>query len=62
MTPVEERILKNQHEIMWALHYLLGCAKPDLVGKGGQLDSLRDDILHGWKAGKALLDGPKNSS
>ena len=44
MTPVEKRILQNQTEIMWTLHYLLECAKPDLVGRAGQLDRMRDDL------------------
>ena len=37
MTEAESRILQNQVEIMWTLHYLLRCAKPDLVGRAGEL-------------------------
>ena len=44
MTDVEDRILRNQIEIMWTLHYLLKCAKPDLTGKGGELDRTLDDL------------------
>ena len=63
MTEIEKRLLMNQHEMMWALHYLLGKAAPDLVGRRGELDRMRDDILDAWRAGKALLDasGPESS-
>lgn len=44
MTEAETRILKNQIEIMWTLHYLLKCAKPDLVGRGGEIDRMLDDL------------------
>ena len=44
MTETEDRILRNQIEIMWTLHYLLKCAKPDLVGKNGELDKFLDDL------------------
>lgn len=43
-TEVEARIMRNQIEIMWTLHYLLECAKPALVGRDGQLDRMRDDL------------------
>ena len=45
MSEVEKRILKNQIEIMRALHYLLKKAAPDLVGRAGELDSFLDDLL-----------------
>lgn len=44
MTDIEVRILRNQIEIMWTLHYLLECAKPDMVGRAGHLDRMRDDL------------------
>lgn len=40
-----KQILKNQAEIMHALRYLLQCAKPNLVGKGGELDRMCDDLM-----------------
>lgn len=44
MTETEKRILKNQYEIMWVLHRLLRKADPDLVGRGGELDRMCDDL------------------
>lgn len=55
-TETETRILQNQTEIMWTLHYLLGCAKPDLVGRAGQLDGMREDLADASRFTKALLD------
>jgi len=55
MTETEARILRNQIEIIWTLHYLLECAKPDLVGKAGQLDRMRDDLRAASKDTKAFL-------
>jgi hypothetical protein len=45
MTEAETRTLKNQIEIMWTLHYILRIIKPDLIGHGGELDRIRDDLL-----------------
>jgi len=42
-------ILKNQIEIMGALSLLLRYVKPDLVGKAGELDRERDDLLQRHK-------------
>lgn len=52
----ETQILKNQMEIMWTLSYLLKSAKPDLVGKGGELDMMRQDLAAACKDTKRLLD------
>lgn len=57
MTAVEERILKNQFEIMWTLHYLLKCSAPDLVGRGGQLDRMLDDLVVASKDTQATISG-----
>lgn len=51
-----DRILKNQVEIIWTLHYLLGCAKPDLIGKIGELDRMRDDLVCATKESRKLLE------
>ncbi|WP_316176283.1 hypothetical protein [Bradyrhizobium sp. SZCCHNRI1073] len=56
MTGAEERILKNQWEIMWALNIFLGKQFPDLVGRGGELDRMRDDLAAASKETKTLLD------
>jgi len=52
---VETRILKNQIEIMWTLHYLLKCAAPNLVGKNGELDRMRDDLINANRETKKLI-------
>ena len=59
MTKIEARILRNQIEIMWTLSYLLKCAKPDLVGKAGELDRMRDDLANASKDTKTLVDQQK---
>jgi hypothetical protein len=56
MTAAEARILQNQIEIMWTLHYLLECTKPDLVGCAGQLDRMRDDLRDASKTTNALVE------
>lgn len=56
MTNIEKRILTNQIEILWTLKYLLECAKPDLIGKAGQLDRMCDDLRYAAKDTKGLLD------
>jgi hypothetical protein len=43
-------ILRNQIEIMGALSLLLRYAAPDLIGKAGELDGQRDDLLQRHKA------------
>jgi hypothetical protein len=55
MAPAETRILQNQIEIMWTLSYLLKCVKPDLVGKAGELDRMRDDLAAACKHTKAIM-------
>ena len=42
-------ILQNQIEIMSALSLLLRYAVPSLVGKSGELDMQRDDLLQRHK-------------
>lgn len=49
-------ILRNQIEIMGALSLLLQYTRPDLVGRGGQLDRQRDDLLQRHKAAQRTLD------
>jgi len=44
MTEIEARILHNQTEILWTLKYLIQCAKPDLVGRNGEVDRMIDDL------------------
>lgn len=43
-------ILQNQIEIMGALSLLLRYAMPDLIGKAGELDAQRDDLIQRHKA------------
>lgn len=54
---VEARILENQIEIMWTLRFLLECAKPELVGRSGALDRMRDDLGYAAKTTKNILEG-----
>jgi hypothetical protein len=56
MTEAEARILRNQIEIMWALRHLLSGANPGLVGRGGELDRMRDDLADASKTTKAFVD------
>lgn len=53
---VQTRILQNQIEIMWTLSYLLACVKPDLVGKAGELDHMREDLANAAKSSKKLAE------
>lgn len=46
----ERCILQNQIEIMGGLSLLLRYAKPDLIGKAGELDMQRDDLVQRHKA------------
>lgn len=55
MTQTEARILQNQIEIMWTLHYLLRSTKPDLVGRGGQLDGMCADLVAASKESDAII-------
>lgn len=48
-------ILRNQIEIMGALSLLLRYVKPDLIGKAGELDLQRDDLLQRHKATQRTL-------
>jgi hypothetical protein len=50
-------ILENQIEIMGALSLLLRFAAPDLVGRAGELDRQRDDLLQRHKATMSALSG-----
>lgn len=61
LSPVtaESRILQNQVEIMWTLSYLLICAAPDLDGRGGELDRMRQDLAGAAKDTTRLLEGRK---
>jgi len=55
MNDESECILQNQIEIMGALLLLLRHAAPNLVGKGGELDRQRDDLLQRhWATERAL--------
>lgn len=56
MTEVEKRILKNQTEILWAINIALGKMLPDLVGRGGELDRIRDDLRIAAKDTTALVE------
>ena len=51
----EQCVLQNQIEIMGALSLLLRYAQPDLVGKSGELDRQRDDLLQRHKATQRAL-------
>lgn len=57
MSEAEKRILQNQIEIMWVLHRFLGKQEPDLVGRGGELDAMRNDLAAASKATRAILEG-----
>lgn len=48
-------ILQNQTEIMGALSLLLRYAAPDLVGRDGELDRQRNDLLYRHKATQHVL-------
>ena len=56
MDAAQKRILENQFEIMWAINFLIGKACPDLVGKNGQVDRMRDDLALAAKDTKTLLE------
>jgi hypothetical protein len=60
VTSIEDRALRNQIEIMWALYKLLSMAAPDLVGRGGEIDRMRDDLVQASKATTALLESSAN--
>ena len=55
MTDAETRILKNQIEIMWTLSYILGRVAADLVGCGGELDRMCDELADASKKTAKLL-------
>lgn len=55
MTAAEKRIIQNQIEILWVLNLALGKLLPDLVGRGGELDRMREDLGAAAKDSKALL-------
>lgn len=56
MTKEEKLILKNQIEVMWVLNLLLGKLLPDLVGRGGELDRMRDDLVRACKNTTACIE------
>ena len=60
MTELEARLAQNQIEIMWTLSYLLSKVAPDLVGRGGEMDSMRADLAAASKATKQLLERGKS--
>lgn len=62
MTDAETRILKNQVEIMWALSYLLSKSAPDLVGRNGEMDRMREDLAHASKKSRAMVDAGAHRS
>lgn len=41
---------------MWTLNWLIGKTCPDLVGKGGEVDHMRDDLRIAAKDTVALLE------
>lgn len=49
-------ILLNQVEIMGALALLLRYARPELDGKGGEMDRQRDDLFQRHKATMSALE------
>lgn len=55
MTEIEARILHNQTEILWTLKYLIQCAKPDLVGRNGEVDRIIDDLHRAARKTAAVL-------
>lgn len=56
MDDARARSLRNQMDIMWTLHWLVGKQHPEFVGRGGEVDAIRDDLATSAKATKALLD------
>lgn len=56
MTEIEKCILANQTEILWTLRRLLERADPDLVGRGGEVDRMRDDLIAAAKRTQAMLN------
>jgi hypothetical protein len=59
MTEIETRILKNQMEILWVLNLALGKLLPELVGRNGELDRMRDDLACAAKDTRKLLEQQK---
>lgn len=59
MSDAERRILQNQVEIMYALHDVLARLSPDLVGRAGALDRMRDDLRMAAKDTRAILEQPQ---
>lgn len=60
MTEAEKRILQNQIDIMWFLHRFMGKHEPELVGRCGELDAMRDDLAAACKDSKKLLENRCN--
>lgn len=62
--PTEEPtqcILRNQIEIMGAVSLLLRYVAPNLVGRAGELDRQRDDLLQRHKATQRALAPSKKA-
>ena len=55
MSDAEKRILQNQIEIMWVLKRMLEKLAPDLVGRNGEIDRMRDDLVDATKESRALI-------
>lgn len=55
MTTKEDVILYNQVEIMNAISLLLRYARPELAGRGGELDMIREDLLRRHHATMSAL-------
>ena len=62
MNEAEARILKNQIEIMWTLHYVLEKLVPELVGRAGAVDRMRDDLAYASKETKKLVEASAAAS
>ena len=56
MDAAQKHILKNQSEIMWALNFLISKVCPDLVGKNGEVDRMRDDLAVAAKETVTILE------
>lgn len=56
VSEAEKRILQNQIDIMWVLHRFMGKHEPDMVGRGGELDALRADLVAACKDSRKLLE------
>jgi hypothetical protein len=60
VTEAERRILQNQMEIMWSINILAGKLLTDLVGRGGELDRMREDLATASKDTRTLMEAKKS--